>query len=67
MDFKYYLNEIRIERAKNIMRQNPEVMIKDVAEQVGYNNTVTFNRLFKKYEGISPSQYMKNIGNDDHK
>lgn len=65
--FKSYLNEIRIERAKNIMRQNPEVMIKDVAEQVGYNNTVTFNRLFKKYEGISPSQYMKNIGNDDHK
>ena len=59
--FKAYLNDCRIERAKQIMRENPEKMIKEIAALVGFNNTVSFNRLFKQHEGISPGQYMENL------
>ena len=59
--FKAYLNDCRIERAKEIMRENPEKMIKEIAAMVGFNNTVSFNRLFKQHEGISPGQYLENL------
>ncbi len=43
------------------MREHPELMIKDIAIMTGFNNVVSFNRLFKKYEKISPGQYMENL------
>ena len=29
----------------------------DISQQVGYANIRTFNRVFKKYEGMTPMQY----------
>jgi AraC-like DNA-binding protein len=51
-----YVNQRRITLAKEYLRQNT-VSIKELAVSVGFNNDVTFRRLFKKYEGITPSQY----------
>ncbi|MDY3304915.1 MAG: helix-turn-helix domain-containing protein [Clostridia bacterium] len=59
--FKAYVNEQRIEKAKEIMRNNPNKMIKDIAFETGFVNVVSFNRLFKKYELISPKQYQDNL------
>lgn len=56
-NFKDYLNRYRINKAKEFMEQDPDRKIKAVAEMVGYS-TVTFIRNFKKYEGISPGQYL---------
>ena len=33
----------------------------DVGRLNGYDNIRTFARVFKKYEGITPAQYKKNI------
>ncbi len=57
-NFKDYLNRYRISKAKEFLEQDPKRKIKDVAEMVGYS-TVTFIRNFKKYEGISPGQYLE--------
>ena len=59
-NFKAYVNQRRVEVAKKILDEEPNSMIADVAIRVGCNNTVTFNRTFKKYTGLSPSEYRQN-------
>lgn len=67
-NFKNYLNLFRIKKAKEIIRANRGVKIKDVAEMVGYNSSNTFIRIFKKYEGVSPARFfLDNINLHDEK
>ncbi|WP_379240013.1 helix-turn-helix domain-containing protein [Paenibacillus sp. GCM10023248] len=54
-NFIDYLTELRIEKAKELLR-NSEMKINDVAEQVGYQHSY-FNRIFKKLEGMTPTSY----------
>ena len=56
-NFKNYINVYRIEKAKEILREKKDIKIKDLAEELGYNSSNTFIRIFKKYEGISPTQF----------
>lgn len=56
-NFKNYINMYRIDKAKEILREKKDIKIKDLAEKLGYNSSNTFIRIFKKYEGISPTQF----------
>lgn len=56
--FVDYLTGIRMEKAKEMLRDSDFSIIK-VAEQVGYVDYFYFSKLFKKYEGITPYQYKK--------
>lgn len=51
-----YINGLRIEEAKRLLRQT-NMNIVEVATHVGYNNAQSFNRFFKKYEGITPGEF----------
>ena len=51
-----YLNKLRVERAKALMRGS-EANISEIAYQVGFDSLYYFSRVFKQYEGISPSIY----------
>jgi pyruvate-formate lyase/AraC-like DNA-binding protein len=53
-----YLIRVRIQRAKEIMERG-NATVKAVALEVGYDNPFYFSRLFKKYEGISPEEFLK--------
>ncbi len=55
INFIDYLTQIRIDQAKSLLRES-ELKINNVAEKVGYQHSY-FNRIFKKYEGITPSHY----------
>lgn len=55
-----FLNEYRIELARELL-ENPAVSIASVARQVGYNNEQSFYRFFKKYHGVTPSEYRKRL------
>lgn len=57
----YYINKARINKAKELLRENKHT-IEKIAEMVGFTNTRTFNRAFKRYEGVSPSSYSENYG-----
>ena len=51
-----YLNEIRFSEACKILREQPEVPIYLVADQVGLNSR-SLQRLFHEQYGMSPSEY----------
>ncbi len=57
-NFKDYLNLYRVRKAKDIMARE-QVKIHELALRVGCTNSHTFIRMFKKYEGVPPGQYLK--------
>ena len=52
-----YIHQSRVELAKDMLKNSPEVKIRDVAVKSGFCNITTFIRVFKKYEGMTPGQY----------
>lgn len=57
-NFVEYVNETRIRKAAELLLDT-RLKIQEVAEAVGYRNITSFNRMFKKYKGLSPSEYRK--------
>lgn len=57
MTYYDYLSRLRIEDAK-IRMQEKNASISRIAEEVGYTSEATFQRAFKRYEGVSPRDYM---------
>ena len=41
------------------MNENPEILVKDAAERVGYTDQFYFSRVFHSALGISPSEYLE--------
>lgn len=57
--FSDYLNKSRINKAKQLMQVYPDIMIFEVASAVGFgNNPKYFTQVFKKYEGVLPSDFL---------
>jgi YesN/AraC family two-component response regulator len=52
-----YLTHYRIEKAKQIMRESPELLVKEIADQVGFKEAYYFSKTFKKETGLWPSDY----------
>ncbi|WP_210195553.1 helix-turn-helix domain-containing protein [Aquimarina sp. U1-2] len=63
LNFFELMNKYRIEEATELLKQekHKNFNIIDVAYEVGFNNKVTFNRSFKKYNQITPSEYLKRM------
>ncbi|MBD2868566.1 AraC family transcriptional regulator [Paenibacillus arenilitoris] len=51
-----YLNLLRIEKAKELLVDSG-LTIAQIASDVGYYNVQSFNRFFRKFEGMPPSGY----------
>lgn len=58
MKFIDYLNEVRIARSKELLRDSGRKMYQ-ISRAVGYDNTKYFFRIFKKKAGMTPEQYRK--------
>ncbi len=56
-----YLNRYRIKQAITILTSQPDVMIYEVAEQVGFADYKYFNKVFKKVIGVSVTEFRENI------
>lgn len=54
--FPQLLNERRVEDAQRMLRET-DASIKVIAEEVGFNSTASFNRVFRDVTGLSPSAY----------
>lgn len=54
-NFIDYLTEVRLEASKRLLVHS-DLSIQDVAESVGYRSAYYY-RIFKKVEGMTPSQY----------
>lgn len=58
--FSDILNNIRIERAKEMLK-DPTLRIGDVAEKVGFMDMAHFSRVFKKQVGVSANEYRNKV------
>lgn len=60
VSFREYLNRLRIEEAKRLLR-NTNLLAYEITERVGFQNYKHFCHVFKKSEGCSPSDYRKHL------
>jgi len=53
-----YIHMTRIEKGKQLLTES-NITIKDIAIQLGYSNSNTFIKIFKKYQGITPGRFQQ--------
>ena len=53
-----YIISLRIAMAKGYL-ENSTKNIAEISSEVGYENALYFSRLFRKYVGMTPTQYRK--------
>ena len=57
MDFRNYINQYRVEKAKRLIRTEPGSSIISICYNVGFQSKSAFNRAFKSITGFSPSEF----------
>jgi YesN/AraC family two-component response regulator len=55
----HFLNEVRVNEARKRLMEMDFDSIATIAYQTGFNNVVTFNRVFKSITGKAPREYIK--------
>lgn len=58
--FVDYLNQYRLEKSKELL-ENTRKSIEEIAAHIGFTSANSYIRTFKKYYGVTPGQYKKNI------
>lgn len=61
--FVEHLTEQRLLKAKRLLAEQTDMPIKDIAEIVGYIDRHYFSKVFKTYEGRTPSEYRSSMIN----
>lgn len=60
-NFAGYVNQFRIEEVCQLLKENPDQDILTTCFFVGFNSKSTFNDLFKKMMGVTPSEYRDSL------
>ena len=63
VNFLTYLTNIRMEKAKKLLLST-SLSIAEVSEKSGYGDYRVFTKVFKKTEGVTPSQYRRDFLED---
>nr|WP_321234143.1 helix-turn-helix domain-containing protein [uncultured Psychroserpens sp.] len=58
-NFSEFINSYRVKEALKLISQIDRINL--LAYEVGFNNRTTFNKVFKKTTGLTPTQYKKSI------
>ena len=62
---KQYIQELRIHKAKNLLKSNAYSSITAVSEETGFTNIYQFSAAFKKATGFTPTEYISRAENND--
>ena len=57
--FYDFLSKYRIKKAKEILLTT-NLKVYEIAQMVGYNDSITFGRAFKKMTGTTPNNFRNN-------
>ena len=60
--FTEYLTRVRLERAKNLLL-NPNLRVSEIAFECGFQSLTHFNRVFKRIQGHSPTEFREQLAN----
>jgi len=63
LTFTDYLARVRVEKVKNLLL-NPHKRVSEAAFEAGFQSLSQFNRVFKKIEGMSPSDFRDQLHAD---
>jgi two-component system response regulator YesN len=55
--FNAFLTRCRMEAAMKLLRDKPDLLLRDVAACVGYDDSSYFTKVFHQYTGKTPSQF----------
>lgn len=64
MTFREWITSLRLEYAKNILKEHPEINIQKLAESSGFLSQSNFIKLFSEKEGCTPAKWKNQIGNN---
>jgi len=56
--FYQWVNGMRIEEAKRLLTEHPELRVQDVAQQSGFSSSIVFSRVFTRETGVAPSKWL---------
>lgn len=57
-NFVDYLNHVKVERACTLI-QAQALRIGEISDRLGFENACYFSRVFKRYKGLTPTEYQK--------
>ena len=55
--FYQWVNRLRIEEAKRLMREQPDLKIQDVADRCGFSSRRVFSQIFTRETGTTPTEW----------
>ncbi|OZB98841.1 AraC family transcriptional regulator [Paenibacillus sp. XY044] len=55
-----FFNKLKIDKAKELLLEG-DLKVKEVAGELGFSDEFYFSRMFKKIEGVSPSEFYSKI------
>jgi two-component system response regulator YesN len=58
LNFSEYITKLRLEKACRLLRETSS-SIEQICSEVGYNDYYYFNKVFKKYKGITAAKYRR--------
>ncbi|MEG1570000.1 MAG: response regulator [Clostridia bacterium] len=56
-----YFTKMKIEKAKEMMAEHKEMAFKDISQLLGFNDPYYFSKVFKRIEGVSPTEYRNGV------
>jgi len=59
--FRVFVNKYRLEHAKRLMKEHPQMRLSQVGDDSGFSNEKTFLRTFKAATGVTPTEWKKSI------
>jgi len=59
-NFINYLTQRRVDTAKQLLADG-RLNVKTICNEIGYNDPNYFSRLFKRFEGVTPTEYREQV------
>lgn len=59
--FFQLVNRYRIEEAKRLMQENPDMKMTEVSDNSGFSSSVVFSHVFSRETGVTPKEWSKGV------
>jgi AraC-like DNA-binding protein len=56
-NFNHFINAYRVKEVCDMLHSSSSFKVLDIAMQAGFSSKSTFNTIFKKFTGVTPTQY----------